>query len=117
MGVFDLGRWPAILVFALAGATAVAFAFVTVNLFAQAMANVDFIRRHGLMAIEEGALVQLGGLVGWGLLALVTFLAFKACEVELLFRYHAWAERRRDGAGDGADNAGARRRFRMRRRD
>jgi hypothetical protein len=113
LGVFDLGRWPAILVFALAGATR----SILCNLFAQAMANVDFIRRHGLMAIEEGALVQLGGLVGWGLLALVTFLAFKACEVELLFRYHAWAERRRDGDGDGEDKAGARRRFRMRRRD
>jgi hypothetical protein len=123
LGLFDLGRWPGSLVFALAGVTAVVFAFVTVNLFTHAMANLDFIQRHGLVAIREGALVQLGLLTLWGVLALISFLVFKACEVELLYRYHDWTSRRRaapedrnpDGEG-ASDRAKRRRLFRLRRR-
>ncbi len=120
MALFDLSRWPGIVVFVFAGATAVAFAFITANLFSQAMANLNFIQRHGLVAIQEGALVQLAQLIFWGILALLTFLAFKACEVELLYRYHDWTDRRRAGRDDGGDDtpdaAQRRRMFRLRRR-
>ncbi len=121
MGLFDLGRWPGLLVLALAGASAVSFAFITVNLFQQAMANLQFIQRHGLVAIEAGALVQLGQLILWGVLALFNFLVFKACEVELLFRYHEWSDQRRPppkggGSDDPKDEAERRRMFRLRRR-
>lgn len=111
--------------FALAGASAVSFAFITVNLFAQAMANLDFIQRHGLVAIQEGALLQLGQLTFWGILALINFLVFKACEVELLYRYHDWSDRRRkmreqkssdDKPKGDKDGAERRRMFRLRRR-
>ncbi|MBF9032520.1 hypothetical protein HKCCE3408_19145 [Rhodobacterales bacterium HKCCE3408] len=106
MAIINLTRWPAILILALAGGAATAFAFVTANLFTQAMANVGFIRQHGYMAIEEGALIQLSLLGFWGLLALIAYLVFKACEVELMFRYFNWAKR-----GEQPE----RRRFRFRR--
>ena len=110
MRLLNLVGWPAILVFALGGGAAVGFAFVTVNLFAETMASVDFVERHGLMALREGALVQLTELAAWGALALVLYLVFKACEVELVFRYFQWA-RNLDGGMPG------RRHLRFRRRD
>lgn len=99
MGVLEVTRWPGALLFAVAGLSAVVFAFVTVNLFALAMANLSFIERHGLAAIREGALIQLAGLVAWGVLALAAYLVFKICEVELTFRYFRWA-----GRGAEAEN-------------
>lgn len=97
MALFNISRWPGLLVFAMAGLAAVVFAFVTVNLFAKAMANLAFIERHGWLAIQEGALLQLGELTFWGCLALLSYLLFKACEVELVFRYFHWARRLEDG--------------------
>ena len=87
-----------------------ALAFLSVNLFARAMANFDFIQRHGWVAVESGALVQLAGLIGWGLMALLAYLIFKACEVELVFRYFHWA-RDLEGGVEG------RRQMRFRRKD
>jgi hypothetical protein len=95
--ILNITRWPALLVFAAAGVSAIAFAFLTVNLFTQAMANIAFIERHGLLALSEGALLQSAQLAGWGLLALAALLAFRACEVELVFRYFLWAGRVDDG--------------------
>ncbi len=91
--VLNLTRWPAVIVFGLAGLSTVGFAFVTVNLFAQTMANVAFIERHGFEALRLGALRQLAELAAWGALALAAYLAFKACEVELIYRYFRWARR------------------------
>ena len=79
------------LVFACAGLMAVALAFASVNLFQHGMANLDFIRRHGLVAIREGALVQLALLTLSGAFALVCYLGFKFCEVELSIRFRRWA--------------------------
>lgn len=93
MSVFDVTRWPGLLVFALAGLSAAGLAFVTVNLFSQAMANVAFIEEFGLVALREGALLQLGQLTLWGCLSLLLYLTFKACEVELVFRYFNWVGR------------------------
>ena len=91
--MLNLTRWPGLLVFALAGLAAVGLAFVSVNLFAEAMANIDFIQRHGRTALQTGALVQMAELILWGSLALVQYLIFKLCEVELVFRYFRWAGR------------------------
>ena len=101
-GLLDLSVWPWPLVLALAGAAATALAFATVNLFAEAMANVAFIRRHGLMAVQVGAARQLAELVVAGTAALAAYLLFKICETELSLRYRAWIERRRT-YGDGED--------------
>lgn len=93
MILINLTRWPALAVIGLAGLSAVALAFISVNLFAIAMANLDFIQRHGLVALREGALVQLLQLTGTGLVALTCYLVFKICEAELVFRYFRWAGR------------------------
>lgn len=110
MRALNLTRWPWLAVLALAGGSAVGLAFLSVNLFARAMANVDFIQRHGWVAVEEGALIQMAGLLGWGLAALFAYLVFKACEVELVFRYFQWA-RDLDAGMEG------RRQMRFRRKD
>jgi hypothetical protein len=44
MALLDVTRWPLVLLLAAAGLSAVAFAFVTVNLFTEAMANIAFVR-------------------------------------------------------------------------
>lgn len=95
MGLFDITRWPATLVFLLAGAAAVAFAFVTVNLFTEAMASLRFVRKFGWTAIQHGALWQAGELVFWGAVALALWLVFKLCESELTDRYRGWTRARR----------------------
>lgn len=106
--MLNITRWPALMVFALAGLSAVALAFATVNLFAETMANFDFIRRHGLVAIREGALVQLVQLTVWGATSLSAFLVFRVCEGELEFRYFHWAGRT-DSSGEGRRKARLRR--------
>ena len=94
--LFSLTRWPGILLFALAGLSALAFALVTVNLFAEAMASFGFIERHGAEALRAGAFVQLLELGFWGVVALLAYLVFKACEVELIFRYFHWSRGLKD---------------------
>ena len=93
MAVFNITRWPVFWVFCLAGGAASVFAFVTVNLFSHAMANLRFIQDFGLMAVQHGALVQLAELVIWGALSLLCWLVFKTCENVLVSRYIAWANR------------------------
>lgn len=95
MSALDLGRWPAVAVFALAGLMAVLFAFASVNLFAQAMANVDFVKGFGWQAIRHGALWQVGELILWGGGSLACWLVFKLCEADLVARYQAWSTRDR----------------------
>ena len=96
MALFNLTRWPSGLVFLFAGFAAAIFAFVTVNLFAQAYASVEFIGEHRFEAIRHGALWQVLELLAWGTLALVSWLSFKLCEGILQDRYLLWARRRRE---------------------
>ncbi|MGJ8584671.1 MAG: hypothetical protein ACSHXD_11290 [Marinosulfonomonas sp.] len=93
MSLFNLTRWPSILIFLLAGAATVIFAFVTVNLFSYAMANVGFLRKAGFDAIRHGALIQVVELMFWGGIALVCWVVFKICEHILVERYLSWAAR------------------------
>lgn len=95
MRLFNLTRWPTAAVFCFAGCVAVTFAFVTVNLFSQAMASLAFIRKFGWEAIRNGALWQVAELALWGALSLSCWLAFKICEHILEDRYLAWARRNR----------------------
>lgn len=98
----DISGWPVLVVFLAAGAAAGGLAFASVNLFGETMANLAFIRRHGVMAVEEGALLQLARLVLSGAVALVCYLAFKFCEVELSIRFRAWSL---GSPPDGSDDA------------
>ncbi|MCK0151173.1 hypothetical protein MWU54_14125 [Marivita sp. S6314] len=95
MALLNLTRWPSVLVFLLAGCTAALFAFVTVNLFSQAMASLTFLQTFGAEAIRHGALLQVIELTLWGSLSLFCWLVFKICEHELVDRYAAWAKARR----------------------
>lgn len=85
------------MVFLLAGSAGAVFAFVTVNLFTQAMASLRFLRDHGWDAVRVGALWQVGELLLWGCLALACWLVFKICENDLQNRYVRWATRSRGG--------------------
>ena len=80
-----------IVVFTLAGVFAAVFAFATFNLFHYSMANLSFLKRHGLVAIQEGALIQTIEIVIGGAFALASFFGFKLCEVELIARFRAWS--------------------------
>ena len=95
MQVLNITRWPLLLIFVAAAGAVVVFAFTTVNLFSLAMANLQFVRAHGWIAIREGALLQLGALCLGGAVALASWLAFKILEAEITQRYRAWAERSR----------------------
>ena len=102
----DITRWPALLVFLLAGVAAVLSAFGTVNLFEQTMANIRFLTDYGLEAVELGALWQLLDLTLWGVMVLACFLCFKICETELVYRYRAWTRPKADeGKRDKGDGA------------
>ena len=86
----DITRWPVVLVFLAAGVAAVVSAFASVNLFGETVANITFLRAYGVEALKLGALMQLAGLVIWGMVALAAFIGFKLCEVELVHRYRSW---------------------------
>lgn len=73
--LFNVTRWPSILVFLIAGAAAALFAFVTVNLFSQAMASLAFLREFGPEAVRHGALWQVGELTLWGVVSLTCWMA------------------------------------------
>ncbi|MEL7116099.1 MAG: hypothetical protein AAGP08_10980, partial [Pseudomonadota bacterium] len=62
------------MLFLLAGIAAATFAFVTVNLFSQAMASAQFLQEFGWVAIQHGVLWQVLELFLWGALALSCWL-------------------------------------------
>lgn len=85
-------HWAVLLL--LLGLCATLGAWISVDLIRLAMANFDFLSRHGLMAIREGGLLQLMGIGFRGFVVLVVYLAFKAIETELIYR---WRGVERDG--------------------
>lgn len=95
MQILNITRWPLLLVFLGAGATATLLAFSSINLFALALANFGFLRDAGWDAIRHGALRQTGGLAVNGAVALACWLGFKVFETELILRYRRWAEQPR----------------------
>jgi len=109
MPLFNLTRWPSFLVFLLAGCGAATFAFVTVNLFTEAMASLTFLREFGPEAIRHGALLQVLELTAWGVVSLFCWLVFKICEQILEDRYLEWAGRPRRTAPSGTEDEDARR--------
>ena len=90
--LLKLTAYHAVLVFFLAGAFAALFAWSSFNLFQTGMANVNLLRTYGWMAIMDGGAVQLLTLVLNGYLSLAFFIGFKACEVELVYRWRRWQE-------------------------
>jgi hypothetical protein len=70
--------------FVLMGAFSALGAAASVNLFMMLGANFRFLTEHGVMAVMEGALVQLGELLLNGYFALAMYIGFKACERTLV---------------------------------
>ena len=81
----------AVLLFA--GCLTVIFAYATLNLFQMSMANVRFLQEFGWTAIMEGGLVQLVRIIMSAIIAMLSYIAFKICETELVQRYHKWQNR------------------------
>ncbi len=83
----DLSRWNAIALFLAMAICALIVAWLGFGLINLAMANVAFLRDHGLMAIAEGGALQALLLALRGLALLLAFFAFKAIETELVHRW------------------------------
>lgn len=66
--------------------SATILAWISFGLINLAMANFDFVTRFGLTALREGGLVQFLLIAVKALVALVSYLVFKAAETELVFR-------------------------------
>lgn len=84
---FILGRYHWFVLFVLLSVCAVIVAWMSFGLINTAMANVDFLRLHGLLAVREGGLVQLLEIGVQSFLALVSYLGFKSIETELIYRW------------------------------
>ena len=78
-------HWAVLLV--LLGASAALVAWISFGLINLAMANFDFLTRHGLLAVREGGLRQLLEIGGKAAVALAAYLLFKAIETELIHRW------------------------------
>jgi hypothetical protein len=86
--LLNFTRYNAVIVFLLMGACGALFAWNTFGLAQMSMANVDFIRRFGWTGLADGGLLQLIMIVVKGYFSLLFYLGFKACEVELVRRWH-----------------------------
>jgi hypothetical protein len=97
----DVAAWHWAWLFLAMGLFGALFAWSSFNLAMLFMANFRFLFTYGRLALAEGGLVQLVGLVVYGYLAVAFYLGFKACEVELVARLRA----RRKQAADGRHGA------------
>jgi hypothetical protein len=66
--------------FVLMGLFSLLGALASVNIFMMLSANFRFLTEHGVLAVMEGAALQLGQLLLTGFFALAMYLGFKACE-------------------------------------
>jgi hypothetical protein len=82
-----LSEYHWLVLFALLGTCATLVAWVSFGLINLAMANYEFVSRHGLLALREGGILQMLEIGGKGLAVLSCYLVFKACETELIHRW------------------------------
>jgi hypothetical protein len=84
-----LARYHWLVLLAMLAACALVLAWTSFGLLNLAMANVDFLRHYGVMAVMEGGLRQLAGIAAQAFLAMIAYLGFKGIEAELI---HRWRE-------------------------
>jgi len=72
--------------YGLMGVAFVVFGAASLNLAQVFAANLNFLAEHGMDAVREGALRQLGELVFSAYLAVAFFVLFKTCELALVQR-------------------------------
>ena len=85
--------YPAAVIFMAAGLCATTLAWHTASLVHDAMANSSFLFDYGLMGFMDGGALQLLQILWHGVIALLAFFGFKACETDLMRRWRAWQER------------------------
>ena len=82
-----------VVTFFLMGASFLLFGVITLNLFVLFKASIDLSLQYGVMALIDGAALQLFELILYGYLSMFFYLMFKTCErilVESLV--HPYAE-------------------------
>ena len=75
-----------LLTFVLMGAFFLLSGITSINLYVVLKANLDLLPMYGLLAIEDGALRQLGEILGTSLLSIAFFVLFALCERVLVSR-------------------------------
>lgn len=90
--LLNISRYHWVVVLAIAGLFAAMFAFASYNLFHLSMANLSFLQRYGLMAVQEGALIQTIEVLVGGTFALLCYFGFKLCEADLIRRFRLWSQ-------------------------
>lgn len=60
--------------------SALVFGLSSYNLFFLFKANIQLVLDYGIMALKDGALSELIKLVAYGIIGLLSYLIFKACE-------------------------------------
>jgi hypothetical protein len=86
-GLLSPGRYPSLVVFLAMALCGAAFAWITFDLLQLAMSNAEFLSTYRLDALRDGGLLQAAELSLRGLVALIAYLGFKGCEVELIARW------------------------------
>ena len=89
MKLYELFYRHPLITFLLLVISGFAFGVMTLNIFRLFAANWNFIKTHGVMALQEGALVQTLELFITGLISMIFFLMFKFCERILIDRLSA----------------------------
>lgn len=78
-------HWAVLVV--LLGLSATVVAWTSFGLINLAMANFDFVTRHGGVALREGGLLQMLEIGLQGAVVLAAYFLFKAIETELIHRW------------------------------
>lgn len=64
----------------LMGVFGLLFGLVSLNIISLLHANFSFVLQHGAIALMHGALYQLFELLAYGVLSILLWLLFRACE-------------------------------------
>ena len=72
--------------FILMGLSFLLFGLLSLNLIYLLKSNIELILDYGIMGLQDGGLLQMLGLLGYGYLGLAFYLLFKACEHILVMR-------------------------------
>lgn len=97
-----MSRWlypsayPALALFVLMGLSGALLAWMSFGLVALAMANLGFLREHGLLAIALGGAFQAAEILLRATVALLAYLVFRGAEIELFRRWLSGGHRDRD---------------------
>jgi hypothetical protein len=76
----DFLRQHLLLTFLLMGVFFLLSGIMSIDLYVVLKANIDLFRQYGALAIEDGALRQLLGILGTAFFSIVFFVLFVVCE-------------------------------------